>query len=72
MSSNPNHTPRTYDYETRAAIVRAIIRKGDQVRHLEHGDCTVLKVRKDGAVMIRIDESGIEGTASAQFLRRRL
>lgn len=46
-----------------------VLRKGDRVRHLEFGPATVLGVRRaDGAVFIRVDADGIEGTCSATAL----
>lgn len=53
----------------RAAIVNAMVRRGDRVRHLDYGPATVTKVEKNGAIWIRTDD-GTTGTTTFQSLRK--
>lgn len=56
---------------TRRALRPEDLKRGDRVVHVEHGAGTVTKVRKkDGAVFLRMDADGIEGSVCAAFLRR--
>lgn len=43
-------------------------RPGTKAEHVDFGPVTIIKVRKDGAVVVR-DENGIEGTCHARSLR---
>lgn len=56
----------------RSALVRCIVRKGDNMVHCVHGDVIVTKIRKcDGAITVRTAD-GFEGTCSIGALRQPL
>lgn len=51
-------------------IVAHCVRPGDRVRHLDYGNATVIRVRRDGGVVIKLDDDGIEGTCDVLSLRK--
>jgi hypothetical protein len=49
-------------------MVKARLRRGQRVRHVDYGRCVVVKVRGDGVVVVRLAD-GTEGTTTIYSLR---
>jgi len=55
--------------ESRAAVINAVLKRGQRVRHMDYGPATITKIKKDGTIWIKTDD-GTEGTVTTLCLRR--
>lgn len=57
-------------HDVASARVLASLKPGDVVRHVDHGPVTVVRIPRNGAIVVRCHDNGIEGTVSPLLLRR--